>query len=169
VTDADWAATLRAAYAALRPGGRLVFERRDPAAKAWLEWNRKRSYRRTVVPGVGAVQTWEDVLDVNGDLVSFRSTLVFESDGAVLTSASTLRFRHRDEVAASLTVAGYVVDEVRQAPDRPGRELVFIARRPDGRAPWRGGGGAVLQLCGGTVSTSAALSRSMSCWALVVA
>jgi hypothetical protein len=47
----------------------------------------------------------------------------------VLTSASTLRFRHRDEVTASLATEGYVVDDVRQAPDRPGRELVFIARR----------------------------------------
>jgi hypothetical protein len=71
--------------------------------------------------------------------VSFRSTVVFESDGAVLTSTSTLRFRHRDEVAASLSHAGYVVDEVRQAPDRPGRELVFIARAvrtPGGGGPW---------------------------------
>jgi hypothetical protein len=130
LTDAEWAATLRAAYAALRPGGRLVFETRDPAAKAWLEWNRERSYQRTVVAGVGAVQTWGDVLDVSGDLVSFRSTFVFEADGAVLTSESTLRFRHRDEVTASLAAAGYLVEEVRQAPDRPGRELVFIARRP---------------------------------------
>ena len=131
LTDAEWAATLRAAYAALRPGGRLVFETRDPAAKAWLEWNRERSYQRTVVAGVGAVQTFGDVLDVSGELVSFRSTFVFEADGAVLTSTSTLRFRHRDEVAASLAAAGYLVDEVRQAPDRPGRELVFIARRAD--------------------------------------
>jgi SAM-dependent methyltransferase len=139
LTDAEWAATLRAAHAALRPDGRLVFETRDPAAKAWLEWNRERSYLRTVVPGVGAVQTWEDLLDVSGDLVSFRSTVVFESDGAVLTSTSTLRFRHRDEVAASLAAAGYLVDEVRQAPDRPGRELVFIARAvraPGGAGPW---------------------------------
>jgi SAM-dependent methyltransferase len=45
VTDAEWASTLRAAYAALRPGGRLVFETRDPAARAWLEWNRERSTR----------------------------------------------------------------------------------------------------------------------------
>jgi SAM-dependent methyltransferase len=129
VTDAEWTATLRAAYAALRPGGRLVFETRDPAARAWLEWNRERSYRRTVVPGVGAVQAWEDVLDVSGDQVSFRSTFVFEADGAVLTSHSTLRFRDQEEVAASLAAAGFVVEEVRQAPDRPGRELVFIARR----------------------------------------
>jgi hypothetical protein len=25
---------------------------------------------------------------------------------------------------------GYVVDDVRVAPDRPGREFVFVARRP---------------------------------------
>jgi 2-polyprenyl-3-methyl-5-hydroxy-6-metoxy-1,4-benzoquinol methylase len=54
LTDAEWAATLRAAHAALGPDGRLVFETRDPAARAWLEWNRHRSYRRAVVPGVGA-------------------------------------------------------------------------------------------------------------------
>jgi SAM-dependent methyltransferase len=131
VTDAEWASTLRAAYAALRPGGRLVFETRDPAARAWLEWNRERSYQRTVVPGVGGVEAWHELLDMRGELVSFRSTVVFESDGAVLTSESTLRFRHRDEVTASLAAAGYVVDQMRQAPDRPGRELVFIARRAD--------------------------------------
>ncbi|HZD73774.1 MAG TPA: class I SAM-dependent methyltransferase [Actinomycetota bacterium] len=130
LTDAAWASTLGAAYAALRPGGRLVFETRDPAARAWLEWNRERSHQRAVIPGVGAVQTWEDLLEVSGDLVSFRSTVIFESDGAVLTSDSTLRFRRRDEVTASLDAAGYVVDEVREAPDRPGREMVFIARRP---------------------------------------
>jgi SAM-dependent methyltransferase len=139
LTDAEWAATLRAAHAALRPGGRLVFETRDPAARAWLEWTREHTYLRAVVPGVGAVQTWEDLLDVSGELVSFRSTVIFESDGAVLTSTSTLRFRHRDEVAASLAATGYLVDEVRQAPDRPGRELVFVARAvsgPGGGGPW---------------------------------
>jgi SAM-dependent methyltransferase len=62
VTDAAWAATLRAAYTALRPGGRLVFEARDPAARAWLEWNRERSHKRTVVlesaPSRGGKTCW---------------------------------------------------------------------------------------------------------------
>jgi SAM-dependent methyltransferase len=58
VTDAEWASTLEATSAALRPGGRLVFETRDPAAKAWLEWHREPSYQRAVIvgrrcPGVG--------------------------------------------------------------------------------------------------------------------
>jgi SAM-dependent methyltransferase len=131
LTDEDWASTLRAAHAALRPGGRLVFETRDPAAKAWLEWNRERSQKHTVIPGVGRVDAWVEVIDVSGDLVSFRWTFAFESDGALLTSDSTLRFRHRDEMVASLSAAGYLLDEVREAADRPGCEMVFIARRAD--------------------------------------
>jgi hypothetical protein len=47
----------------------------------------------------------------------------------VITSDSTLRFRSRVEVERSLESAGFVVDEVRDAPDRPGREFVFIAFR----------------------------------------
>jgi hypothetical protein len=57
---------------------------------------------------------------------------VFGSDGAVLTSDSTLRFRSREELADSLAAAGLAVEEVRDAPDRPGREFVFIARRAAG-------------------------------------
>jgi hypothetical protein len=130
LTDAGWDAALRSARAALRPGGRLVFETRDPAAQAWREWDRAGSLSRADVPGVGAVQSWGEVTDVHGDLVSFRSTFLFEADGAVLTSESTLRFRQRDEVADSLMAAGLVVDDLRDAPDRPGRELVFVAQRP---------------------------------------
>ncbi len=35
------------------------------------------------------------------------------------------------EVEAALVAHGYVLDEVRGAPDRPGREFVFSARRPE--------------------------------------
>ena len=34
-------------------------------------------------------------------------------------------------VEETLVSHGYVVDDVRGAPDRPGRELVFLASRPD--------------------------------------
>ncbi|WP_273651852.1 hypothetical protein [Cellulomonas fimi] len=47
----------------------------------------------------------------------------------MLTSDSTLRFREQDEVVRSLAAAGFTVTEVRDAPDRPGREWVFVARR----------------------------------------
>jgi SAM-dependent methyltransferase len=130
VDPTDWAATLRGAYDALRPGGHLVFETRDPAYRAWQEWNRAASYRVTEIPGVGAVESWVELTDVSEPLVSFRWTCVFASDGEVLTSDSTLRFRERDDVQAAVVAHGYAVDEVRAAPDRPGREFVFFARRP---------------------------------------
>jgi len=130
VEPADWQATLRGAYDALVPGGHLVFETRDPAAKAWTDWNRAASYTVTEIERVGLVESWHEVTDVTGPLVSFRSTCVFASDGQALTSDSTLRFRERDEVEATLSENGFAVDEVRDAPDRPGREFVFFARRP---------------------------------------
>jgi SAM-dependent methyltransferase len=131
VDQEDWDGTLRGAYAALRRGGYLVFETRDPAYRAWTEWNRAASYRVMEIHGVGTVESWVEVADVSGALVTFRGTWVFASDGQVLTSDSTLRFRERDEVEAALVAHGYAVDDVRDAPDRPGREFVFFARRPD--------------------------------------
>jgi SAM-dependent methyltransferase len=128
VTDAEWAATLDGARGALRRGGRLVFETRDPAREAWREWNRAQFFQRTDVPGVGVVESWADVTEVAGELVSFRSTFAFGRDGVVLTSDSTLRFRSRADVERSLAAAGFVVDEVRDAPDRPALEFVFVAR-----------------------------------------
>ncbi|EDY42218.2 class I SAM-dependent methyltransferase, partial [Streptomyces sp. SPB074] len=146
LTGADaWHETLRGAYEALRPGGHLVFETRDPAARAWEGWNREDSRRVTEVPGIGSVESWVELIEVRGPLVTFRWTYVFAADGAVLTSDSTLRFRERDEVAADLVAHGYVVHDVRDAPDRPGGEFVFLARRPArdaGRATRRSAGGS---------------------------
>jgi SAM-dependent methyltransferase len=129
-TDDGWSATLSGVRAALRPGGRLVFETRNPARRAWLAWTPEHSQIQTEVPGVGVLRRWAEVTDVSGALVSFRVFTVFDADGTVLTSDSTLRFRDRDEIADSLVALGYRVGEVRDAPDRPGQEFVFVARRP---------------------------------------
>jgi SAM-dependent methyltransferase len=131
VDPPDWKGTLRGVYDALRPGGHLVFETRDPAYRAWQAWNRAASYSVTEIQGVGAVESWVELTDVSGPLVRFRGTWVFASDGEMLTSDSTLRFREPDEVEAALVAHGYAVNEVRGAPDRPGREFVFFAQRPE--------------------------------------
>ncbi|MEU3788325.1 class I SAM-dependent methyltransferase [Streptomyces fructofermentans] len=129
VDPGNWLSTLRGAREALRPGGRLAFETRDPAGRAWERWTREDSWRVTEIPGVGSVESWVRLVDVSGPLVAFRWTYVFAADGQVLTSDSTLRFREREEVEADLLAQGYRVEEVRDAPDRPGREFVFLARR----------------------------------------
>ena len=81
------------------------------------------------MPGVGVVESWEEVVDVSGQLVTFRSTTRFQHDGVTIETTCTLRFRERSDVEPSLVRSGFDVVEVRDAPDRPGRELVFLARR----------------------------------------
>ena len=49
--------------------------------------------------------------------------------GCLMRSLPTLGFRGRGEVESSLAAPGYRALDVRAAPDRPGREFVFIAER----------------------------------------
>ncbi|SDY93093.1 hypothetical protein SAMN05661080_05060 [Modestobacter sp. DSM 44400] len=131
LTDEEWAVMLRAVRSALRPGGRLAFESCDSAWRAWGGWNRDST---TTCARGGLRGRHSDGLGGShqcaGTLVSFQETVVLV-DGSVLSSESTLRFRTRAELLESVASAGLVVDEVRDAPDRPGRELVVIAHRPD--------------------------------------
>lgn len=127
--DDEWLATLAGVRAALAPHGRFVFETRDPGRAGWTEWTPEKTFERVEVPGVGIVESWTEVTDVALPFVTFRSETTFASDGEVIASQSTLRFRDRGEVVDSLKASGFRVDEVRDAPDRPGREFVFVTSR----------------------------------------
>lgn len=129
LTDKSWEENLVGIRKSLRPNGHLVFEVRNPAHKAWLDWNREKTYSVLDIPGTGRVKSWCEVTDVSKELVSFRWTYIFESDDETITSDSTLRFREREAIEQSLVKAGYLVNEVREAPDRPGKEFVFIVTR----------------------------------------
>jgi SAM-dependent methyltransferase len=129
LTDTDWAQALQGVRAGLRPGGYLVFETRRPERRAWEEWAADVVPVSLDIPGIGSVEQRREVTGVRLPFVSFRYTYTFMTDGAIVTSESTLRFRSRDDVESSLLANGYRVLDVRDAPDRPGREFVFIAER----------------------------------------
>jgi SAM-dependent methyltransferase len=127
VDDQSWAAALRDIGQALRAGGYLVFETRRPEDRAWEEWAAEPAQETARTP-VGAVTRRFTITEIDLPLVSFRYSYD-PPDGTHLTSDSTIRFRTRDEIEGSLTRAGFMTVEVRQAPDRPDREYVFVARR----------------------------------------
>ena len=129
LTDEDWTRTLQGIAVALHPGGNLVFETRRPDRRAWEEWAADTAPVSLEIPGTGSVERSSEVTSVRLPFVSFRNTYTFRADGTVVTSDSTLRFRDRDELETSLVTAGYRVLDVREAPDRPGREFVFITQR----------------------------------------
>lgn len=130
IDDDEWAATLGAMFSALRPGGWFVFEARDPAQRAWRGWNREDTYESVSLLDGATVDTWVDVTTVTGQLVTFRSYFQFGEDDTLI-STSTLRFRQRPEIEASVKAAGLTLIDVRDAPDRPGSEFVYLTQRPE--------------------------------------
>jgi hypothetical protein len=65
----------------------------------------------------------------------FRHTFRFHDSDTEMTSDSTLRFRTPGEIAAALDLAGFSLHEIRDAPDRPGLEHVYVAQRPHEARP----------------------------------
>lgn len=126
LSDEDWLENLKSIRKVLNAGGHLVFEARNPEKKAWLNWTLERTRQRLNVPGIGFVEGSCNVTHVSDELIGFRWTYIFESDGSVLSSDSMLRFRSKAALEQSLEEAGYVVEDIRDAPDRPGQEFVFI-------------------------------------------
>ena len=127
VSDVDWARTLDAVHACLRPNGWFVFETRRPQVRDWEGWDAGPT--AVTVPGGTDVVVSRTVTEVELPLVTFVSTT--DIGGEVIHSASTLRFRERREVEKDLDDQGFEVVDVRNAPDRPGKEWVFLARRAD--------------------------------------
>ena len=70
LTDDDLRASLAALHAALKPGGTFAFETRNPAARAWERWTRKRPLDFVAADGTPGTYT-ANVTSAEGGTVTF--------------------------------------------------------------------------------------------------
>lgn len=110
-SDDEWGQVLADLKRTLIPGGRLVFDTRDPAARAWERWNPVDSRRQAVMPDGRVITAWTEVNSVVGGTVSFTIRYAFP-DGEELLSTATLRFLDEHEVRSSLHEAGLTVEHI---------------------------------------------------------
>ncbi|MGW5687867.1 class I SAM-dependent methyltransferase [Nonomuraea sp. NPDC003754] len=132
VDDEEWKRVLAALERSLVPGGRLVFDSRDPRNLAWERWNPTDSRQLVRLPDGAEAETWVEVTDVQDGRVSFTYHYAF-SNGETLLSTSTLRFRTEEELRASLAEAGFRVERIhggwhRQPVGEGDGEFLIIAR-----------------------------------------
>ena len=134
VAEEEWRATLQDLCRSLVPGGRLIFDSRDPRAREWERWNPRDSRRTVELADGSTVETWEDVTSVDTGTVTFDHHYVF-SDGDRLVSTATMRFRDAEELHAAVTRAGFDVEHIhggwnREPVGSGDGELLVVARRP---------------------------------------
>jgi SAM-dependent methyltransferase len=130
--DADWMAALAAIHAALRPGGYLAFESRNPEDRAWERWNRAATYAKSDSPS-GPMESWLGLVSVGEGQVSFEGHNVFLAAGEDVVVKSELRFRTLEEFRRSLADSGFIVEHVYGDWSRgpllnTSRVMIFVAR-----------------------------------------
>jgi SAM-dependent methyltransferase len=131
--DAAWAATLADLRRALVPGGRLAFDSRDPAARAWETWNPAATTAQVQLPDGNRVSVWVEIEHVTDGLVTVQEhTLDLDTHEKEVDSA-TLRFRSEQELRLSLAAAGFAIEHIfggwnREAVGQGVGELIVSAR-----------------------------------------
>jgi SAM-dependent methyltransferase len=129
---AEVPSTLTSIAAALRCGGFVSFESRNPAFREWEQWTPEASYDERVTPA-GHLRRWLDLTDVHEGSVAFDAHNVFP-DGKDRVYTSILYFRSAEELHRELEVAGFTdimcTGDWHGAPvDDTSRILVLRARR----------------------------------------
>jgi SAM-dependent methyltransferase len=133
LTDESWHAALTGLHAALRRGGHLSFESRNPGAREWENWTRK-TRRSANDPTAGRIDAWVEVQKMQDGIVACTNHYVFVATGQQLVSPNRLRFRTEAELTQSLADAGFAVQRVYGDWDRrpagpTTRELIVVASR----------------------------------------
>jgi len=132
--DEAWMQVLRDARRALRPGGTIAFESRNPAARGWERWTRDQTLR-TVGSGGDRTEFWHETVDVRLPLVTFDTWTTNLTTGDRHRTRNTLAFRSLDALADSLAAAGFadatfLGDWDRSEVTAQSREIIVTARRP---------------------------------------
>ncbi|MGD8151522.1 class I SAM-dependent methyltransferase [Ornithinimicrobium sp. Y1694] len=152
LTKDAWVELLTEAYRALRPGGWLAFESRNPGRRAWERWVPEHTTRRLPHPDGGELTTWIELLDVDEDapegvLETHRGITIYpDGHRSGDDSSETLIFRPLEGLSSSLEAAGYNIEQtygdfsrgpITEADPDSGAgasvEYIIIARRPTSR------------------------------------
>jgi SAM-dependent methyltransferase len=133
IGDEEVRDSLVAVRTALVDGGRFAFETRNPALRAWEDWN---PHNVTEVADAAGrtLRVWHRVEAVDGDVVTVAE-ITGDADGRPLREErARLRFLDVEPLTDHLARAGFAVEELHGdfhgAPFTPAsREIVVVARR----------------------------------------
>ncbi|MGG7507534.1 class I SAM-dependent methyltransferase [Plantibacter sp. YIM 135249] len=128
IASADWAGALHDIHRSLRPGGRLIFDSRNPDHRVWESWTRPLTKRDVDLSDGLVATTWTSVSKVQGvasPLVQYVDHFRLGNHVPV-NRKSAIRFRRPGEILWPLERAGFIVDRIDTSWDRHGDDGEFI-------------------------------------------
>ncbi len=107
LSDDDQRAALATMARHLAPGGRFIFDTRNPAFERWREWTPEASRRQFDDPDLGIVEAWNDVTyDGQTGIATYETHYRVATSGKMWSAASRIRFTAQDELAGRVAEAG---------------------------------------------------------------
>ncbi|SFZ83145.1 Methyltransferase domain-containing protein [Devosia enhydra] len=111
LAEADQLAVLHTVKAHLAPGGRFIFDTRNPAIRSWEGRNRANTLKRIDHPDLGAVETWNEThFDEETGVLTYVNGFRIVATGEDLSGSASIRYTPQDRVEAMLAEAGLVVE-----------------------------------------------------------
>ena len=111
LSDAAVFEVLETIAAHLAPGGRFVFDSRNPLRQEWRQWTPAESQRKIRHPVFGDVRGWNDVaFDPATEIATYWTFYEIPSAGKTLSAASQIRFMTKSRLEKLVAEAGLVVD-----------------------------------------------------------
>ena len=136
LSNQDIKAVFTNIFSMLAPGGKLVFETRNPAAKPWLNWNPEKTRKTINLENIGPVTIEHDLQWIEDDKVCFHTHHYFPKTTSPMTNESILRFAAQNDIEDLLSECGFSSlhwqgdwDGSPVTDDSP--ELIVQATRPE--------------------------------------
>lgn len=120
LTDQDQAAVLSTIAAHLAPGGRFIFDTRNPLvfdcarpeAPIWHDWRPDASRRQLQASGLGRVEAWSDVAhDAASGIATYQTHYRIAASGEEVSAASQIRFADQVRLAAMIDRQGLAAEQ----------------------------------------------------------
>jgi SAM-dependent methyltransferase len=135
ISDDSWMRALGGFHRAIRYGGTLAFETRDPHAREWEQWTRDAA-RVVVDVDVGRVECWSESQEMVNGVLSYSNHYRFLDTGEEVAVPSQLRFRSEGEIRDSLGSSGFEISAIfgdwdRRPTSPDTREYIVVATAGD--------------------------------------